>query len=543
MASSMQLFGRDDALLIVVPGPDTYTTPALTANLVLRILLSILASLVCVVPLRLLYRNGEFAASVFIVNIMVKNLDTIINALIWRDDNTDAWWPGHGFCDVNPYLRNFTVGLYATCLLAIMRNLAQQVGLLRANPLTVREKRRRNLVQALIMFPLPIVQLVWIWPLTTQRYVVGTLVGCSWVASLSWPYIVLFVLAPVVVALVTAGYAVLIYTRFRELAKTTHSALTSNRVAHLRAQRTKRRLYLMVLSILTPFLPIVITLAVLNILDATPLTPFDYDTIHNHPFPFKWNTIVYLPSNTVGFAYMNICYIPILSAVPIFIFFGMTKDAMNSYRRGLLKVGLGHVFPGLNEEYDPDREAYGDGSYGSRLTGTTTSTTRSSKFRFFLSSRHTTTAGDDSHTPHLRSQSFALTSIDVEQGRDPQQQAQPPPQSAVHSRETTPGTLPHRNPFTFRTRLDFPILPIFKPKHPKHPPVPLDSLPPLVQHPHWDRTHAASEPARVQTRVWSEDEVGLFSDSPTDAVDSSTSFDVPAAVMVETRLTRESHRR
>jgi pheromone a factor receptor len=207
MAGSDHLFGRDGSWIVVAGEAEAITTPALTANFICRVLLATLANIICLVPLKHLYRNSEFAAVVFIVNIEVTNLDTIVNALIWRNDDTDSWWPGYGLCDLSPYIHNFNIALFVTCLLAMMRNLAQQVGLLRANPLTVREKRRRHLVQALIIFPLPIIQLCWVWPLTAQRYVVGTLVGCSWVASPSWPYIVFFVTAPVVIAIMTSGYA------------------------------------------------------------------------------------------------------------------------------------------------------------------------------------------------------------------------------------------------------------------------------------------------------------------------------------------------
>lgn len=207
MTNSTELFARANLYLIKAPGPDTITSPSLTANLLMRVILGIFANIVCLVPLKHLYRNGEFAAVVFIVNIEIKNLDTIVNALLWRNDDVDSWWAGYGLCDVIPYIRNFTIVLFCTCLLAIMRNLAQQVGLMRANPLTVREKRKRNLVQALIMFPLPILQMAWIWPLTAQRYVIGTLVGCSWISYPAWPYVIFFILVPVIVSLITTGYA------------------------------------------------------------------------------------------------------------------------------------------------------------------------------------------------------------------------------------------------------------------------------------------------------------------------------------------------
>ena len=71
--------------------------------------------------------------------------------------------------------------------------------------------------------------------------------------------------------------------------------------------------------------------------------------------------------------FMNICYVPIITAIPIFVFFGMTKDAMNCYRVILLYVGLGKAFPSLYEEYNPDSRAlasYSNGGSNSYTTST-----------------------------------------------------------------------------------------------------------------------------------------------------------------------------
>lgn len=372
---------------ILAPSPPAITTsPSLTANLVCRLLLAIVANTICLVPLRLLYRNGELAAVVFILNIEFKNLETIVSALLWRDDDVSAWWPGYGLCDVDAYFHNASIGLFVTCLLAMMRNLAGQVGLLRANALTVQEKRRRNLVQALIIFPFPLLQVAMTWPLTAQRYLVGTLMGCSWIPHPSWPYLLVFVLPPPIFALLTACYAgmspthnfpilcysffvnvsgllltgfpirvVLTYQRFREVTKTTQSALMSSRVAHQRSQRTRRRLYMMVISILVPFLPIVMALSIMNILEMHGLKAYSYDEVHHHARPVPWDTIMFFTSAQINWTYMNNCYIPIATALPIFIFFGMTKDAINQYRVVGLFFGLGRLFPGLKDQYDPDR--------------------------------------------------------------------------------------------------------------------------------------------------------------------------------------------
>ncbi|RSL65640.1 hypothetical protein CEP54_004158 [Fusarium duplospermum] len=565
MAGSDHLFGRDGSWIVVAGEAEAITTPALTANFICRVLLATLANIICLVPLKNLFRNSEFAAVVFILNIEVTNLDTIVNALIWRNDDTDSWWAGYGLCDLSPYIHNLNIALFVTCLLAMMRNLAQQVGLLRANPLTVREKRRRHLVQALIIFPLPIIQLCWVWPLTAQRYVVGTLVGCSWVASPSWPYIVFFVIAPVVIAIMTSGYAILTYIRFREVARATRSAVSSNRLTTQRAQRTKRRLYLMVISILVPFLPIIITLAVINFMVAFPLQPFDYHLIHNPPFPNMWSNIIFLPSKGVPFVYMNSCYIAILATIPVFIFFGTTKDAMNSYRLGLLFIGLGYIFPKLHEEYDPDRDAYGSSSGNTHLmtsTGTSSSSPPQSKLRSFLSSRHipslsTSSAGSFRHAP-MHSIDLTLAAQDVEQGPEPVQPQAPqsnpwevsyPPPTAPSTtalnRAPEPITSLTPNPFLFRTRFDFPTIPLpsipsfsFGRKKNRHPQLergfPLESLPSVVNNPHWDTTDLSTEPSHIQTHAWSDDQTQLSVSTPdTSLLVSSTSGQ---SVTVETML-------
>ncbi|RKL41044.1 hypothetical protein BFJ72_g5939 [Fusarium proliferatum] len=557
MIDSAHLSGRDDLSIIVAPGPGTITTPSLTTNLVCRVLFGLIANFACIVPLKNLYRNGEFAAVVFIANIEWSNLDTIINALIWRNDDTSKWWNGEVFCDINAYYVNFTGALFGTCLLAIMRNLAQQVGLLRANALTVREKRRRNLVQALIMFPLPIIQVAWVWPLTTQRYAVATLAGCSWIAWPSWPYIVFFVLAPVTVALITSGYAILVYIRFRDIAKTTRSAVNSSRSANQRAQRTKRRLYLMVLAILVPYLPFVVTLAVLNMLKAFPLQPFDYDLIHNRVIPYPWSAVIFVPSNGVNFGYLNNCYIHILSAIPVVIFFGMTKDAMNSYRRGLLCLGFGCLFPKLHEEYDPDRTIGGSSSGHSRFMGSTTSTTSSisSKIRSLLSQRNLSTASSASLNPiSLQSTDAPLVTHEYELesrvgglqvSQSPLREIScPPPTVSTSSEPINPAP---RNPFLFRTRFDMPTIPFrsissfrFGKKKDKRSPLdhglPLDSLPSVINNQLWENS-SAPQPCS-QTLVWADRKIvpapGIFTTESSLLVPMSSTYSVTTEPLQET---------
>lgn len=130
----------------------------------------------------------------------------------------------------------------------------------------------------------------------------------------------------------------------------------------------------MVISILIPFLPVVVALAVFNILQMkmNGVLPYDYNKVHNHELPIPWSTVVLMPSSQISWALMVNCYIPILTSIPIFVFFGMTKDAINDYRRIALFFGLGVLFPSLRQMYDPDKSfTVGDSSFGSRQTQST----------------------------------------------------------------------------------------------------------------------------------------------------------------------------
>lgn len=83
--------------------------------------------------------------------------------------------------------------------------------------------------------------------------------------------------------------------------------------------------------------------------------PFDFHRIHYNASPFPWNSIITVPSTNMNFMYINLKYIPIFSGLLILFFFGGTQDAINDYRRLMLAIGLGKIFPILHKEYRPDQ--------------------------------------------------------------------------------------------------------------------------------------------------------------------------------------------
>ncbi|KAK8041898.1 pheromone receptor [Apiospora rasikravindrae] len=328
----------------------TAASASLQANLVCRVLFAIIGTLFCWVPFRLLLRNGEFAAVVFIVGVVITNFFTMINSLLWRNDYWGLWWDGQGWCDLQVWLVGPLQTIYAAAILAIMRHLAEQVGMMRVTTLSAQEKRRRNLIQALIIFPLPLVQLAFTWFDLAQRYIIGTLVGCSAVYDNSWPKIFVYSAPPMVFSLASVPYAFLTWKRYRAISIASAAALSTNGSAASRANRTRRRLYQMSLSILVPYVPVQLAFFVYNIRETGTFKTYDYYRIHHTDDPYPWDSIVLVPSWLIPFPALNQPWIPIVTTIPIVLFFGMTTDALITYRRYALALGLGKCWPALRDK-------------------------------------------------------------------------------------------------------------------------------------------------------------------------------------------------
>ncbi|OIW33834.1 mating type pheromone G-protein coupled receptor [Coniochaeta ligniaria NRRL 30616] len=350
--------------------PPPYTNTSLQINLFFRVFLGILANLLCWVPMRLLWKNGEFSAAVYCVTTMTLNLYYVVNALLWRDDNVKDWFAGYGWCDLQMYTVFALETLYAACLSEIMRNLAKKVAMMRATSLSSSEKRRRILVEALIIFPFPLLQVIMTYFVLAQRYNVSTLIGCTNFYYRTWPYVVVYHVPTNVFSILSVFYCCLTWYRFRQVEKTTRTARGSiSNGMNARHQRIRRKLFLMCLSILIPFFPMQMFWLYANIAGGLlHLKPYDFKKQHD---PATFNLVTFTTSPGMGFFDMNGNYMAIITVLPIFWFFGFTKESINIYRVGCLNIGLGRFFPKLHEEYEPDRTRSTNAlrSWGQNISG------------------------------------------------------------------------------------------------------------------------------------------------------------------------------
>ncbi|KAF2968617.1 hypothetical protein GQX73_g4984 [Xylaria multiplex] len=320
------------------------TNPGLMANLVARVILAFAGILLCWVPVRLLSCNGEFAAVVFIADVAIMNLFTILNSIIWHDDDWNTWWDGTGLCDVEVYLSGPLQTIYAASIFAVMYHLAQQVKVTRAGQ-DRSQITRRNLIQAAIIFPIPLVQLLFTYFDLAQRYIIGTLIGCSAVYDSSWPKALVYDAPPAIFAILAVPYAVLLWRRYHVITKQTQGFFKSSSQASIRANRTRIRLYNMSLSILVIYLPVMVYFLVYNIKDTfSSYKAYNFNRMRWSATPYPWDTILFVPSWIIPSSVLNQPWIPIATTVAIMAFFGTTTEAQQVYLQYADYVGLGTCF-------------------------------------------------------------------------------------------------------------------------------------------------------------------------------------------------------
>jgi pheromone a factor receptor len=112
------------------------------------------------------------------------------------------------------------------------------------------------------------------------------------------------------------------------------------------------KLFLMVLVVLLLYLPILCYFFYTNW--PAPFYPYSFARTH----PKTWGAILYLHiAEFPAFQYWN--WSPITLAFLLFFWYGITNEAINSYREGLVKIGFGKIWPILREPYVPRRSTNG----------------------------------------------------------------------------------------------------------------------------------------------------------------------------------------
>ena len=152
-------------------------------------------------------KNRNLSASCLVFWVVLNNLFTCINSIIWHNDNVVTWWHGEIYCDIQIKLFGAgTLGLTGA-VAVLMRNLAMALDtekmVLMANPA---QRQRKLILDCVLCFGLPLYMIIIHYVVQPFRYYIFAIAGCVPSIANSWPSIVLVYIWPPILCLLDAYY-------------------------------------------------------------------------------------------------------------------------------------------------------------------------------------------------------------------------------------------------------------------------------------------------------------------------------------------------
>lgn len=130
-----------------------------------------------------------------------------IDSIIWPNNDFQTWFKGYGWCDIQLVLWIPLETLNAAAICAVMQNIANQVSCMRASGLTGHERKKKHVIQALIIFPVPVLQVILYYFTIGMRYNISGVVGCQAVFQTNWIFLVFFILPCPILAVAATYFA------------------------------------------------------------------------------------------------------------------------------------------------------------------------------------------------------------------------------------------------------------------------------------------------------------------------------------------------
>lgn len=190
---------------------DSLNPPTSVLTRLNAIFLPVFAALVITanyVPFRLLLRVRKIAACTLVIVLAVVNTFTLVNAIIWPNNNTTDWWSGIGLCDVQVALKIPLNTLLASSSAYLSWDLANALDT--DNPRLVETRRSRHqrvAIELVFCFGIPVLQAVLHYVIQAGRFAVVTVYGCSDYVDDSWPTPVIGSMWPPIFALINCYFA------------------------------------------------------------------------------------------------------------------------------------------------------------------------------------------------------------------------------------------------------------------------------------------------------------------------------------------------
>ncbi|TVY34542.1 Pheromone a factor receptor [Lachnellula subtilissima] len=321
---------------------DTPATGVDQANAIVFPIFAALAILIVYMPACDFYRKRNFAMCSMIAAVTIMNLYCFVNAIIWRNDDFDTWWDGQGLCDIEVNTRYQLSVVLMTSMACFTKNLAD---VFNQDSYSFMEssatKRRKLIIDILFVWGVPVFQVAIHYVVTSGRYNIIPIWGCEDSLDFSWPFLAFYWIPNPIFTLLSGYYAVRMLIGLHQ-----HRSNISSTLASSGSGMSTR--YFVKLSIIACSLLVVwIPCEGYWLYRALPIPFHSYDWKSLHD-PVSWNPILFLHISVTPFIQYN-GWPSVALSVMIFSYFGFNDDAIDKYRKWLVKCGLGKIWPSLKE--------------------------------------------------------------------------------------------------------------------------------------------------------------------------------------------------
>ncbi|KAF1933356.1 STE3-domain-containing protein [Didymella exigua CBS 183.55] len=288
--------------------------------------------LLCVAPLIWHATQRNVAAGSLMLWIILTNISLGINPLIWGHDDIAQWWDGKVWCDINVRIQIGAQVALGASIAMILRRLAKVMDTRNITvSLSRSSKLRGQLIEAGWCWGYPLVIILLYIPVQSARFNIWGIEGCISAYRPNMHSLFLVVIWMPVTMLAVFFYAVLLLVRLYRYRREFSRLMT--------ARNTTRSRFLRLFLMCMVFLVIVVPYSMYPFwyyCNEMVLNGGDYEYTPGTIFPFpsggqihidKWGQIV------MGYVAA--------------LLFGTGTDAYNTYKKMLLAIGLGKIFPSL----------------------------------------------------------------------------------------------------------------------------------------------------------------------------------------------------
>ncbi|KAJ5148638.1 hypothetical protein N7448_000216 [Penicillium atrosanguineum] len=343
------------------PGADTDINRRYPLAVALPIL-SFLSIALSISPLILHAKNRNLPATALICWCTVLNVFNIINALLWPNDNIDAWWDGKGLCDIELKIMVASYVAIPGCLVGMFRGLAMVMDTSRATWTPSKTLRRRNrAINLLFCVIAPIIAMITHIVWQKSRFLLYSISGCVNNFDESWVSFMLAFIWPPILCLIACYYCCLVLVRlFKYRSDFVHilrsRGSTMNKSGFL-------RLFFLAFSMLIAILPVEAYLVWYDVSLSLPWHQYSWKKLHGPGS--NWSQIQKVA--TYGVVFFD-RWNPVAAGFMIFIFFGFGRDATKMYRLLSWYLGFRYCFPGVYRPLESEALATAPARNGSNST-------------------------------------------------------------------------------------------------------------------------------------------------------------------------------